>query len=178
MEAPQNTPIAAVLNLQTYLRQIAYDPPGMTQPPVNGIFGLATQRALEEFQASRDLPVTGVADQTTWEALFEAYEASLRARAPREKMDIFPRTATGAILEIGSRGFAVAATQFMLLTLEKKYGSIGPLEVTGDFTRETGEAVKAFQRCNDLSPTGTVTDAVWDAMVRQYNVLFIAQSCS
>lgn len=66
----------------------------------------------------------------------------------------------------------------MLLTLEKKYGSIGPVEVTGDFTRETGEAVKAFQRCNDLSPTGTVTDAVWDAMVRQYNVLFIAQSCS
>lgn len=176
MEAPQNTPTAAILNLQTYLRQIAYDTPGMTQPPVNGSFGLATQRALEEFQASRDLPVTGVADQTTWEVLFDAYEASLQANAPREKMDIFPRTAAGAILEIGSRGFAVAATQFMLQALEEKYGSIGPVDVTGNFTRETGEAVKAFQRCNAFTPTGTVTDAVWDAMVNQYNVLFAAQS--
>lgn len=176
MEAPQNTQTAAILNLQTYLRQISYDVPGMTQPPVNGSFGLATQRALEEFQASRDLPVTGIANQTTWEALFSAYQASLASRARREGMDIFPVGGSGAVLEIGSRGFAVAAAQEILQKLEEKYGSIGKVDVTGTFTRETAEAVRAFQRCNNFRQTGVITDAVWDSMVRQYNVLFAART--
>lgn len=173
MESTENTPIAAVLNLQTYLRQISYDTPGMTQPPVNGNFDYATQRSLEEFQAAHDLPVTGMADQATWEALYDAYRASLTANGPRERMDIFPRAPSGGILETGSRGFAVAALQHMLSRLEEKYGSIGNVEITGEFTPATADAVKAFQRCNAFSPTGVVTDAVWDSMTHQYNILFI-----
>lgn len=172
MAIPENTPVAAILNLQTYLRQISYDIPGMTQPPINGSFGFATERALEEFQASRDLPVTGVADRTTWDALFAAYQASLTANGPRVRMDIFPRTAGGATLEIGSRGFAVMAVQCMLQRLEENYGNIGRVEITGEFTPENSESVKAFQRCNALPQTGTVTDPVWDAMASQYNTLF------
>ena len=37
----------------------------------------------------------------------------------------------------------------------------------------SADAVKAFQRCNAFSPTGVVTDAVWDSMAHQYNILFI-----
>ena len=173
MGSTENTPIAAVLNLQTYLRQISYDTPGMTQPPVNGIFDYATQRSLEEFQAAHNLPVTGMADQATWEALYDAYRASLTANGPRERMDIFPRAPSGGILKTGSRGFAVAAIQYMLSRLEGKYGSIGNVEITGEFTPATANAVKAFQRCNACSPTGVVTGAVWDSMTHQYNILFI-----
>lgn len=173
MESSENTPIAAVMNLQTYLRQISYDTPRMTQPPVNGSFGYATQRSLEEFQAAHDLPVSGIADQATWEALYEAYRTSRKANGPRERMDIFPRTPTGGILEIGSRGFAVAALQYMLARLEEKYGSIGAVAVTGEFSPATADAVKAFQRSNAFSPTGVVTDAVWDSMAHQYNILFV-----
>ena len=169
----ENTPIAAVANLQTYLRQISYDTPGMTQPPIDGIFGYTTQRALEEFQAAHDLPVNGIADRATWEALYNAYRLSLQANGPRERMDIFPRTASGGILETGSRGFAVAAIQYMLNRLEEKYGSIGTVAVTGEFSAETADAVKAFQHCNSFTPTGIVTDAVWDSMTHQYNILFL-----
>lgn len=172
MAIPENTPVAAILNLQTYLRQLSYDTPGMTQPPVNGVFGFATQRALEEFQASRDLPVTGVADQRTWELLYAGYRASLSANAPRVRMDIFPRTAAGATLEVGSRGFAVMAVQQMLQNLEAQYGTIGAVEITGNFTPETERSVKAFQSCNGFPPTGIVTEAVWDSLAAQYNVRF------
>lgn len=174
MAIPENTPVAAILNLQTYLRQLSYDTPGMTQPPVNGVFGFATQRALEEFQASRDLPVTGVADQRTWELLYADYQASLSANAPRVRMDIFPRTAAGATLEVGSRGFAVMAVQRMLQSLEEKYGVIGPVAITGEFTPATAQSVKAFQSCNGFSPTGVVTEAVWDSLADQYNTIFVS----
>ena len=172
MAIPENTPVAAILNLQTYLRQISYDTPGMTQPPVNGVFDFATERALEEFQASRNLPVTGVADRTTWNVLFTDYQRSLAANAPRVHMDVFPRT-PNAVLEVGSQCFAVMAVQHMLQRLEEKYGIIGKTEITGIFTQADSEAVKAFQTCNSLSPTGTVTAPVWDAMASQYNLLFI-----
>lgn len=173
MEENDRSSDTAVRNLQTYLRQISYTTPGMTQPPVNGFFGNATRLALEEFQASQDLPVTGQANQITWETLYAAYLDSLRAAGPRERMDIFPRTSGSGKLETGSRGFAVAAVQFMLQRLEQKYGSIGNVEVTGEFTPATAESVKAFQRCNALSPTGVVTDPVWDSMTSQYNLLFL-----
>ena len=39
------------------------------QTPTNGIFDTATQSALEAFQVSHGLPVTGVADAATWPEL-------------------------------------------------------------------------------------------------------------
>jgi peptidoglycan hydrolase-like protein with peptidoglycan-binding domain len=39
------------------------------QTPTSGIFDATTQAALEAFQVSRALPVTGVADAATWPAL-------------------------------------------------------------------------------------------------------------
>lgn len=168
----QHAPDEAVYHLQTYLRQISYDTLGMTQPPVNGYFGVATQRALEEFQASKELPVTGIADQATWEALYAAYLASKQANAPTQKMDIFPRTPQNAVLDNGSRGFAVAAVQFMLQRLEAHYGAIGTIAVTGEYGTETKAAVTVFQQSSALRPDGVVTGEVWNELVSQYNVLF------
>lgn len=172
MTAPEQMPSEATRMLQTYLRQVSYDTAGMTRPPINGFFGPATERALSEFQASRDLPVTGEADEETWDALFAAYRASLTANAPRVRMDIFPRSASGTTLDVGSRGFAVAAIQYMLMRLEEKYGSIGSVAVNGEFTEETARAVMAFRHSNGLPENGTVTEALWDTMAAQYNVLF------
>lgn len=168
----QPTPSEAVYRLQTYLRQISYDTPGMTQPPINGYFGVATQRALEEFQTSKALPVTGVADQITWEALYAAYLTSKKANAPTQKMDIFPRTPQNAVLDDGSRGFAVAAVQFMLQRLEAHYGTIGAVAVTGEYSAETKAAVTVFQQSSALRPDGVVTGEVWNELVSQYNMLF------
>lgn len=170
--AVPDTYTTAVENLQTYLRQLSYDTPGMTQPPINGVFGVATRRALEEFQASRGLRVTGQANQPTWESLYSAYRHSLKINAPGQKMDIFPRHPDNARVELGSRGFVVAAIQFMLARLEEQYGEIGNVPITGEFDKTTETAVKTFQKHNTFAPNGVVTGEIWDSMTSQYNVLF------
>lgn len=161
----------ATANLQTYLRQISYDTPGMTQPPINGFFGPATKQALEEFQAARGLPVTGRADQVTWELLYAAYRSSLAANSPRVRMDIFSKETR---LEVRSRGFAVAATQFILQQLETQYGKIGSVSVDGLYSEETAAAVRVFQQSNALRVTGTVTGEDWNELANQYNTLFFS----
>lgn len=148
MESTENTPIAAVLNLQTYLRQISYDTPGMTQPPVNGSFGYATQRSLEEFQAAHGLPVTGMADQATWEALYDAYRASLTANGPRERMDIFPR-AVGRNSGNGQSRFCSCGDSVYAeplgrkVRLDRKCGDNGRIHPR---YRRCGQGVSALQR--------------------------------
>lgn len=43
---------------------------GVTVPGgADGVFGTATQNAVKQFQTNRGLPITGVVDTTTWEAL-------------------------------------------------------------------------------------------------------------
>ena len=61
-------------NLQKYLRQLAYFDENIPFVPLDGNSGSATADALRAYQARRGLPVTGVADQETWEALYEDYK--------------------------------------------------------------------------------------------------------
>ena len=77
----QNYP-AAVTNLQRYLRQLSYDEASIPPPPVDGIFEDATVAALREFQRLRGFPVTGQADQETWDRLYADYRASLAKNSP------------------------------------------------------------------------------------------------
>ena len=99
----------AIRNLQTYLRQIAYHDPGMTIPPVDGVFDSETKKALEEFQKEHGLPVTGIADQQVWEVLYAAYRSSLANNSTPLKMDIFPNYPPNMEYCSGTEGFPVMA---------------------------------------------------------------------
>ena len=57
------TQAQAIQNLQTYLRQLSYHDQSIKAPPIDGIFDTDTKQSLMDFQASRGLPPTGVADQ-------------------------------------------------------------------------------------------------------------------
>lgn len=64
---------APVRSLQTMLRQISELDTSIPAVVPDGIYGRDTLAAVSAFQRTRGLPVTGVADLTTWEAIVEAY---------------------------------------------------------------------------------------------------------
>ena len=70
-----------VRELQKYLLELSYATHGYPHLSIDGIFGVQTRDVLSLFQRRNRLPVTGVADRRTWEALYAAY---LLARAARE----------------------------------------------------------------------------------------------
>ncbi|GAA2614235.1 peptidoglycan-binding domain-containing protein [Streptomyces tubercidicus] len=69
---PQHAPEPAVTALQYLLDNTG------TATDITGIFTPATTRCLEAFQHDRALPVTGVADRATWQALLAAQEPARR----------------------------------------------------------------------------------------------------
>lgn len=166
----QNNPVA-VRNLQRYLRQLAYHDREIPMPPVDGVFESQTRDALEAFQRLYGLPVTGVADEKTWDTLYAAYRASVAEYSPPACVSVFPRHPVGYELRPGESGFPVLTLQFMLRELRVHYGASLPVELTGTFDEETEEAVRAFQEKNFLPTTGRVGKLTWDLVTDQFNLL-------
>ncbi|MBR7098281.1 MAG: peptidoglycan-binding protein [Clostridia bacterium] len=166
------TQAQAIEKLQTYLRQLSYHDANITTPPIDGIFDTATRQSLMDFQTSRQLPPTGIADQALWELLYATYRTSLAENSPPVRMEIFPLTPLNTEYKKGDRGFVIAALQWMLRELESKFGFLQPIEVTGIFDDLTENALKSFQQQNALQPNGILDRLTWNEIADQHNVLF------
>lgn len=158
--------------MQRYLRQLSYGEPSIPAPPIDGIFETQTEDALREFQRLRGIPVTGSADQNTWERLYNDYRGALAYNSPPRQISVFPLDPPGYVLTAGSGGFVVAAVQHMLRELHFNYTDLSNVEVTGIYDEQTVNAVRDFQQNNQLPVNGNVGLLTWNAIADQYNVLF------
>ena len=66
-----------IRSLQTMLRVIHEDDPSHPAIIPDGIYGPETMAAISHFQRRHGLPVTGVTDQETWEAVTSHYNEAL-----------------------------------------------------------------------------------------------------
>ena len=66
-----------IRSLQTMLRVIAEDDPTHLRIVPDGIYGPETTAAVSTFQRKHGLPVTGVTDHATWEAVVGVYTPAL-----------------------------------------------------------------------------------------------------
>jgi len=106
---------------------------GKARLATDGQFGRGTVNAVKAFQASANIPVTGVIDRTTWNSMGFA-----------DRIDL-------AVLRVGSVHPSVATIQRSLAKVLKK--RISP---TGRFTSSLANDVKTFQKRAGLKPSGRV----------------------
>ena len=66
-----------IRSLQTMLRVIAEDDSRLPTVVPDGIYGPTTMNSITAFQRLYDLPITGIANQDTWERIVEIYENAL-----------------------------------------------------------------------------------------------------
>lgn len=111
---------------------------------ITGKYGTRTQAAVKRFQKRYGLAQTGAADEQTIALLYE--KAGMQAPIASEEIDGSYGRET---LREGSESDAVRILQENLTLLEYYAGSI-----TGSYGRLTKEAVRRFQRDNDLSADG------------------------
>ena len=112
---------------------------------ITGHYGKRTQSAVRKFQKRYRLEQTGVADEKTVALLYEL--SGMEAPAGSTAL---PQQSYGAsTLREGSRSDAVRILQENLALLDYYEGG-----VTGSYGRLTKEAVRRFQRDNDLSADG------------------------
>lgn len=154
-------------NLQRYLRRLSYFEPSIPPPPIDGVAGEETTRAIRAFQILYGLDANGVADRVTFNQLFEAYEATVEKYSPPLCISPFPDTPDDYRLERGDRSPIVKLVQFMLMEISAIYDGIS-LTLSGVYDTETEAAVSELQTVNLLPINGNVDKTTWDALARAY----------
>ena len=162
---------SAIRNLQRYLRQLSYFDSDIPPAPSTGVWDPHTRDSLIAFQQKNGLEPTGIADEKTWNLLFEQYRASIEEKSPPAPMPIYPRLPERDSLRMGDVGFPVTAVQYMLDELTLQYEGLDNVPQNGIYGAETARAVTEFQRRNLLPPTGEVDKTTWDALVRSYELI-------
>ena len=154
---------------------------GYFNGPVTGYYGTLTQQAVSEFQKTKGLTVSGIADEATLQALNPetSKDSQLEVSAPQSpekskqqvlnpeaitdsQLEISPpqsseklkvETNTTPALQKGNKNLEVTALQKQLQATGYFNGP-----VTGYYGTLTQEAVTAFQKARGITPSG-VADA-------------------
>ena len=114
---------------------------GKSRLATDGAFGSGTERAVRAFQTLSVLPVSGIVDRATWDALGLAGRIDL------------------AVLKVGSRHPAVSSLQQALSKVLKK-----KISSTGVFTSSLANDVKLFQKRVKLPVSGRVGPSTWKVL--------------
>ena len=136
----------AVKQLQQRLKELGY-----YSSSCDGNFGNVTVNALKAFEKKNGLTVDGIADEATLKKLNSSSAISSKGTTVSSKDE---DDADDETLKKGSKGTAVKQLQQRLKQLGY-YSST----IDGDYGNNTVKAVKAFQKKNNLSQTGTAEAA-------------------
>ena len=134
-----------VRQLQYMLAVVAQFVQAVPSVSVDGVFGPLTRDAVAAFQGYEGYPVTGEADDRTWDALYDLYsgidDRVLQNRADFPDLDTAETTVANARARLEALGYTGSNLQ---------------------------QALRAFQQANGLPVTGRLTDDTAAAITRQY----------
>lgn len=162
-----------IRSLQTMLRVIAEN--DELQPSVipDGIYGPQTVTAVSTFQRRNGLPITGIADQDTWERIVTVYEPALVAVGPVQPLEIILEP--GEIIRRGDSNPNIYLVQAMLIVLSETYDSITAPAVTGILDIPTANALSEFQVLTLLPVTGELDRDTWRHLALHYPMATITK---
>lgn len=152
-----------IRELQRYLFVISCYDSRISPMIANGVYDAKTQEAVRQFQKIYKLTVNGEVNETTWNKIVSVYQ-NLMETMPN-CLHAFP-SKKDAVMQSGDSCFTVMIIQTVLFALSKYYNNIPGVPVTGDFDRETAQAVQLFQDMCALPVTGIVDCKTWNILAQ------------
>lgn len=156
----------SVRSLQTMLRVLGEDAGQALTVIPDGFYGSQTQSEVSRFQMQRGLPVTGVADQETWERIAAEYPKALARVGPAEPVRIIMNP--GKTFGRGDSSYYIFLIQSMLHAIAEIYGSLSAPPITGTFDEITEDSLAIFQTLSGLPRTGVLDKVTWKHLALQY----------
>ncbi len=154
-----------VILLQAILNYIGVFYPSIPPVTPDGIFGTSTKNAVNAFEQTFGLEVTGTVTPAVWRALYEVYTDIIFTVTPSLPNQGYP----GYDLKRGDTGEKVRLMQKYLNAASKKYPSIPAVSQDGVFGADTERAVLAFQKATGLNETGIINVSTWERIAEIYN---------
>ena len=166
MRPPESFIGQPIRSLQTMLRVIAEQ--DRTYPSLipDGIYGRDTIQAVTHFQRRHGLPVTGITDQNTWDAIVAVYDPALIQVAEAEPLNIVLNP--NQVIRRGERNPQLYLVQAMLAVLSEVYESISRPNHSGLLDDATADAIASFQYLNGLPMTGNLDKHTWKHLALHY----------
>lgn len=156
-----------VISLQTMLRQISDFDPRILPVIPDGLYGPNTYASVRSFQEAYGLPVTGQADNATWDAISQVYSRSLPERMqPAIEPFWFP----GQSVQPGQGNIHLYLVQAMLLALSTYYPELEAPPVDGFLGSATEKDLRWIQKKAGLSQTGALNTLTWHALNSLYRI--------
>lgn len=137
---------------------------------IDGILGPKTRESIIEFQKAFNLPVNGLLDVATYEAMYNEVFAIFETLPPQAialPSLLFP----GEALKLGSTGANVYVMQQYLNYISTALEGIPTIDPDGVYGPETQNTVRAFQEFFGIDPTGVVDQYTWGRIVLIYRRL-------
>ena len=163
-----------VRSLQTMLRVLAEQDDRYLPVIPDGIYGSSTTNAVGVFQRQHGLPVTGIADQDTWEMVVSAYEPALIRIKEAEPVEIILNP--NEVLVRGQRSPYLYVAQAMLTVLSETYESVSLPGFSGILDTSTADSIASFQALSALPMTGNLDKITWKHLTHQFPLAAIRQS--
>lgn len=157
-----------VRSLETMLRVISENDRTLPTVVPDGIYGQEDMTAISAFQRKYGLPVTGIADQATWEAVVAQYEFALVNIDKAEPIEII--IDPGKVYRLGDSAPNLYLMQSMLVFLSLLHPTIETPPHNGVLDTPTSEALAAFQVLAGLPPTGELDKLTWKYLVKQFTL--------
>lgn len=157
-----------IRSLQTMLRVLSED--NRKIPPVvpDGIYSATTQQAVIAFQRENNIPVTGIADQQTWDAIVEAYEDAEIRIGKAESIEIIMDP--GQVFRLGDTSPYIYLLQSILTQLSFDHPTILTPTHNGTLDELTAESLSGFQLLAGLPVTGELDKITWKHLARQFSL--------
>ena len=161
---------ADVALVQFMLNRISQNYPAIPKLTVDGVFGSATENAVRAFQSIFDLTADGIVGPATWYKLILLYVAVQRLGELQSLGQTYTRYnwELPDNLSVGSTGSRVTFLQYVLTVLSEFLPSVPAPDITGTYTENTADSVRAFQVYENLPATGSIDEATWNALYAQY----------
>jgi len=157
-----------IRSLQTMLRVLSRDDRRYPSIIPDGIYGADTSAAVSEFQRHNNLPVTGIADKQTWDAIADAYDPALVRVGKAEKIEIL--IDPGVVFTLGDTDPHIYLLQAMLAQLADEHKQIPRPSHTGTLDRPTADSLREFQRYAGLKQDGNADRITWRHLSKQFTL--------
>lgn len=148
-----------VRSLQTMLRVLAEHDDRYISVIPDGVYSTQTMAAVSNFQRNHGIPVTGVTNQTTWDALVAEYEPALIQVTEAQPLDIILNP--NEVLRRGDESPYLYIAQAILTVLAEVYASIGYPSQNGILDEQTADSLSSFQALSGLPMTGALDKITW-----------------